>query len=171
MSQGDGKKKHVGRIVEFFKTTNGEKYFRVQWFYPVEDTVSQQLFFFFLGRNSTWLCDETCSTNCSFLCVFDCQVIQQEGAFHDKRRLFYSTILNDNLLDCIISKVHVTKITPRVRFNLFYCVARHLFFLCSCWTDWLLPFNFLWTAMQTISSFVFPLSSYYLFQSILHFSS
>ncbi|XP_024030561.1 DNA (cytosine-5)-methyltransferase CMT3 isoform X2 [Morus notabilis] len=77
--QGDGKKKHVGRIVEFFKTTDGEKYFRVQWFYPIEDTV-----------------------------------VQDVGAFHDKRRLFYSTIRNDNLLDCIISKVHVTKITPRV---------------------------------------------------------
>ncbi|XP_062073414.1 DNA (cytosine-5)-methyltransferase CMT2 [Humulus lupulus] len=77
--QGDGKKKHIGRIVEFFKITDGEKYFRVQWFYRVEDTV-----------------------------------IKEEGAFHDKRRLFYSTIMNDNVLDCIISKVIVTKITPRV---------------------------------------------------------
>ncbi|PON41822.1 C-5 cytosine methyltransferase [Parasponia andersonii] len=77
--KGDGKKKHVGRIVEFFKTTEGEKYFRVQWFYRIEDTV-----------------------------------IQEEGAFHDKRRLFYSTIMNDNLIDCILSKVIVTNITPRV---------------------------------------------------------
>ncbi|KAF4401783.1 hypothetical protein G4B88_000831 [Cannabis sativa] len=77
--QGDGKKKHIGRIVEFFKTTDGEKYFRVQWFYRVEDTV-----------------------------------IKEVGGFHDKRRLFYSTIMNDNILDCIISKVLVTKVTPRI---------------------------------------------------------
>ena len=38
--QGDGGQKHVGRILEFFKTTDGEHYFRVQWFYRVEDTVS-----------------------------------------------------------------------------------------------------------------------------------
>lgn len=38
--QGDGNQKHVGRITEFFRTTNGEEYFRVQWFYRVEDTVS-----------------------------------------------------------------------------------------------------------------------------------
>ncbi|XP_075642914.1 DNA (cytosine-5)-methyltransferase CMT2-like [Castanea sativa] len=76
---GDGGQKHVGRILEFFKTTDGEHYFRVQWFYRVEDTV-----------------------------------IQDEGGFHDKRRLFYSTIMNDNLLDCIISKVTVKQITPKV---------------------------------------------------------
>nr|POE64718.1 dna (cytosine-5)-methyltransferase cmt2 [Quercus suber] len=77
--KGDGGQKHVGRILEFFKTTDGEHYFRVQWFYRVEDTV-----------------------------------IQDEGGFHDKRRLFYSTIMNDNLLDCIISKVTVKQITPKV---------------------------------------------------------
>ncbi|XP_030947462.1 DNA (cytosine-5)-methyltransferase CMT2-like [Quercus lobata] len=76
---GDGGQKHVGRILEFFKTTDVEHYFRVQWFYRVEDTV-----------------------------------IQDEGGFHDKRRLFYSTIMNDNLLDCIISKVTVKQITPKV---------------------------------------------------------
>ncbi|KAF3447847.1 hypothetical protein FNV43_RR08553 [Rhamnella rubrinervis] len=73
--RGDGEQKHIGRIVEFFRTTNGEDYFRVQWFYRVEDTV-----------------------------------IKEGGAFHDKRRLFYSTIMNDNLIDCIISKVNVTQL-------------------------------------------------------------
>lgn len=37
--QGEGAQKHVGRIVEFFKTVDGEDYFRVQWFYRAEDTV------------------------------------------------------------------------------------------------------------------------------------
>ncbi|KAL5550863.1 hypothetical protein UlMin_001039 [Ulmus minor] len=77
--QGDGDKKHVGKIVEFFKTINGEKYFRVQWFYKVEDTV-----------------------------------IKDEGVFHDKRRLFYSTVMNDNLIECIMSKVNIKQIKTRV---------------------------------------------------------
>ncbi|BBH02766.1 chromomethylase 2 [Prunus dulcis] len=77
--EGDGGKKHVGRILEFFKTTDGENYFRVQWFYKVEDTV-----------------------------------IKDVGDVHDKRRLFYSTIMNDNLIDCIVSKVNVKHVSPRV---------------------------------------------------------
>ncbi|KAJ7953371.1 Cytosine-specific methyltransferase [Quillaja saponaria] len=81
--KGEGYKKHVGRVIELFRTTNGEDYFRVQWFYRVEDTV-----------------------------------IKEAGDFHDKRRLFYSTIMNDNLLDCILAKVKVTQITPRVGLKL-----------------------------------------------------
>ncbi|XP_009343271.1 DNA (cytosine-5)-methyltransferase CMT2-like [Pyrus x bretschneideri] len=77
--EGDEGQKHVGRIIEFFKTADGEKYFRVQWFYKVEDTV-----------------------------------IKEAGTSHDKRRLFYSTVMNDNLIDCIISKVNVTHISPKV---------------------------------------------------------
>ncbi|KAM1024158.1 hypothetical protein ACFX2I_037349 [Malus domestica] len=77
--EGDEGQKHVGRIIEFFKTADGEKYFRVQWFYKVEDTV-----------------------------------IKEVGTSHDKRRLFYSTVMNDNLIDCIISKVNVTHISPKV---------------------------------------------------------
>ena len=41
--QGNGGQKHIGRILEFFETTDGEHYFRVQWFYKVEDTVSIQI--------------------------------------------------------------------------------------------------------------------------------
>ncbi|XP_057467663.1 DNA (cytosine-5)-methyltransferase CMT2-like [Actinidia eriantha] len=75
--KGDEGQKHVGKILEFFKTTDGEDYFRVQWFFRAEDTV-----------------------------------MQNEAAFHDKNRLFYSTLMNDNLLDCIISKVNVIQIAP-----------------------------------------------------------
>nr|GMD78186.1 DNA (cytosine-5)-methyltransferase CMT2 [Ipomoea batatas] len=75
--KGEGEKKHVGRILEFFKTTEGEDYFRVQWFFRAEDTV-----------------------------------MRDAAALHDKKRLFYSTLMNDNLLDCIISKVNVTEISP-----------------------------------------------------------
>ncbi|KAA3469277.1 DNA (cytosine-5)-methyltransferase CMT2 isoform X2 [Gossypium australe] len=79
--KGEEAKHHIGKILEFFKTTDGENYFRVQWFYRAEDTV-----------------------------------MKQEAAFHDERRLFYSTVMNDNPIDCIISKVSVTQISPKVSF-------------------------------------------------------
>ncbi|BAT75263.1 hypothetical protein LR48_Vigan01g165500 [Vigna angularis] len=81
--EGEGEEKHVGRIIEFFQTTEGQNYFRVQWFYRIQDTV-----------------------------------VQDEGGFHDKRRVFYSSIMNDNLIDCIIGKANVTQITPRVGLKL-----------------------------------------------------
>ncbi|XP_027180268.1 DNA (cytosine-5)-methyltransferase CMT2-like [Coffea eugenioides] len=73
--KGEGRKKHIGRILEFFRTTQGEDYFRVQWYFRVEDTV-----------------------------------IKEAATFHDEKRIFYSTMMNDNLLDCILSKVHVAEI-------------------------------------------------------------
>ncbi|KAL2333947.1 hypothetical protein Fmac_015160 [Flemingia macrophylla] len=81
--EGEGEQNHVGKIIEFFETTDGQKYFRVQWFYRIQDTV-----------------------------------VQDEGGFHDKRRLFYSSIMNDNLIDCIVGKANVTQITPRVGWKL-----------------------------------------------------
>ncbi|XP_020227440.1 DNA (cytosine-5)-methyltransferase CMT2 isoform X2 [Cajanus cajan] len=81
--KGEGEQNHVGKIIEFFQTTHGQKYIRVQWFYRIQDTV-----------------------------------VQDEGGFHDKRRLFYSSIMNDNLIDCIIGKANVTQITPRVGLKL-----------------------------------------------------
>ncbi|RDY09025.1 DNA (cytosine-5)-methyltransferase CMT2, partial [Mucuna pruriens] len=83
VEQGEGEQNLVGKIVEFFQTTDGQNYFRVQWFYRIQDTV-----------------------------------VQDEGGFHDQRRLFYSSIMNDNLIDCIIGKTNVTQITPRVGLKL-----------------------------------------------------
>ncbi|KAF8033526.1 hypothetical protein BT93_D2197 [Corymbia citriodora subsp. variegata] len=77
--RGDVGKKHVGRILEFFRTTDEEDYFRVQWFYRAEDTV-----------------------------------MQDQSSFHDKKRLFYSAVENDNPVDCIISKVNVARLNPKV---------------------------------------------------------
>ncbi|XP_030453904.2 DNA (cytosine-5)-methyltransferase CMT2 isoform X2 [Syzygium oleosum] len=77
--RGDGGNKHVGRILEFFKTTDEEDYFRVQWFYRAEDTV-----------------------------------MQNQSSFHDKERLFYSAVENDNPLDCILSKVNIARLNPKV---------------------------------------------------------
>ncbi|KEH20304.1 DNA (cytosine-5)-methyltransferase [Medicago truncatula] len=81
--KGEGEQKHIGKIVEFFLTTDSKKYFRVQWFYRIQDTV-----------------------------------VQDEGDYHDKRRLFYSSIMNDNLIDSIIEKVSVRYRTPKVGLKL-----------------------------------------------------
>ncbi|KAH9606515.1 hypothetical protein KSS87_018905 [Heliosperma pusillum] len=81
--RGDGRQKHIGRIIEFLRTTEDDDYFRVHWFYKPEDTV-----------------------------------MKEETSFHDKKRIFYSTIENDNMLDCIISKLNVTQISPELKFDL-----------------------------------------------------
>lgn len=44
--------------------------------------------------------------------------MKDAAAFHDKKRLFYSNLMNDNILDCIISKVNIVKIPPAVCFIL-----------------------------------------------------
>ncbi|KAK3004967.1 hypothetical protein RJ639_018409 [Escallonia herrerae] len=74
-----GAQNFVGKILEFFKTTDNKDYFRVQWFFRAEDTV--------MGDKLTT---------------------------HDKKRLFYSTLTNDNLLDCIVSKVKVNSKARRI---------------------------------------------------------
>ncbi|CAO2819693.1 unnamed protein product [Amaranthus hypochondriacus] len=73
---------HIGKIVEFFQTLDGEDYFRVQWFYKPKDTV-----------------------------------LKEATSFHDKKRIFYSCIMNDNLLPCIISKLNVKKVTPQLNMS------------------------------------------------------
>ncbi|KAK9716133.1 hypothetical protein RND81_06G213100 [Saponaria officinalis] len=80
--RGDEGQKHIGRIIEFLRTTEEENYFRVQWFYKAEDTV-----------------------------------MKEEAPFHDKKRIFYSTIENDNMLDCIISKLNVSQVAPQLNFD------------------------------------------------------
>ncbi|XP_006282433.2 DNA (cytosine-5)-methyltransferase CMT2 isoform X1 [Capsella rubella] len=75
--KGEEEENYVGKIVEFFKTTDGESYLRVQWFYRATDTV-----------------------------------MKQQATNHDKRRLFYSTVVNDNPVDCLISKVTVLQVSP-----------------------------------------------------------
>ncbi|KAL0324137.1 UNVERIFIED_CONTAM: DNA (cytosine-5)-methyltransferase CMT2 [Sesamum calycinum] len=75
---GEGKKKHVGRILEFSK----------QW--RVKNT---------LGFNG-------------FSGLKIRLVLKDAASVLDKRRLFYSTLMNDNPLDCIISKVNVVKVPP-----------------------------------------------------------
>ncbi|KAJ0239251.1 hypothetical protein HA466_0229320 [Hirschfeldia incana] len=75
---GGGEEPPIGKIVEFFKTTDGESYFRVQWLYRATETV-----------------------------------MQNQATDHETRRLFYSTVMNDNPIDCLISKVTVLQVSPR----------------------------------------------------------
>ncbi|XP_020705695.1 DNA (cytosine-5)-methyltransferase CMT2 [Dendrobium catenatum] len=74
-----GRPDYVGRILEFFKTTKGENYFTVQWFFRADDTV-----------------------------------MKDQSESHDKKRLFYSNLKNDNLLNCLVSKVKVAQVAPSV---------------------------------------------------------
>lgn len=41
-------------------------------------------------------------------------IMKEQGASHDKKRLFYSDLKNDNPLDCIVSKVRVAQVPPCV---------------------------------------------------------
>lgn len=91
--KGEGAKNHIGSILEFFKTTDREDYFRVQWFYRAEDTV-----------------------------------MKEAADFHDNKRLFYSTVMNDNPIDCIISKVTVVQISPRVHLKFHSTPASDFYF-------------------------------------------
>lgn len=79
----EGGQNYIGRILEFFKSLEGEDYFRVQWFFRAEDTV-----------------------------------MKEQADFHDKKRLFYSDLMNDNLLDCIVSKVKVIQVAPDANLKL-----------------------------------------------------
>ncbi|KAL5724632.1 DNA (cytosine-5-)-methyltransferase [Ranunculus cassubicifolius] len=41
-------------------------------------------------------------------------VMKEQANFHDKKRLFYSDLMNDNMLDCIVSKVNVIQLAHNV---------------------------------------------------------
>ncbi|PIA25868.1 hypothetical protein AQUCO_10500006v1 [Aquilegia coerulea] len=41
-------------------------------------------------------------------------VMKEQADIHDKKRLFYSDLMNDNMLDCIVSKIKVIQLAPNV---------------------------------------------------------
>jgi DNA (cytosine-5)-methyltransferase 1 len=53
--------------------------------------------------------------------------IDVDGQKHDPRRVFLSEEKNDNVLDCIISKVKIVHVDPNVRF----LVQSSLVLLCT----------------------------------------
>ncbi|KAK9067844.1 hypothetical protein SSX86_011955 [Deinandra increscens subsp. villosa] len=123
--KGEGKQQHVGRIVEFFKTSDDENYFRVQWFFRAEDTVSCWIaphwciLMPFFTTFFVYVFVKICSSFflAFFLLTFNTQVMQKAAAFHDKKRLFSSTLMNDNLLECILSKVKIIEKAPTLGFR------------------------------------------------------
>ncbi|GAB4858193.1 hypothetical protein Ancab_009590 [Ancistrocladus abbreviatus] len=52
-------------------------------------------------------------------------VMNKEAFAHDKRRLFVSDLMNDNPLDCIVSKVKVMHIQPSVK-RYYFCLREEL---------------------------------------------
>ncbi|XP_077244764.1 DNA (cytosine-5)-methyltransferase 1-like isoform X2 [Tasmannia lanceolata] len=45
-------------------------------------------------------------------------VMKEQAALHDKKRLFYSTLKNDNLLECLVSKVKIVQVAPNIDLEL-----------------------------------------------------
>ncbi|XP_062200415.1 DNA (cytosine-5)-methyltransferase 3-like [Phragmites australis] len=82
---GEGEADYIGRITEFFEGTDRRSYFTCQWFFRAEDTVINALV-----------------------------SINVDEHKHDPKRVFLSEEKNDNVLDCIISKVKIVHVDPNM---------------------------------------------------------
>ncbi|KAK3157308.1 hypothetical protein QOZ80_2AG0119120 [Eleusine coracana subsp. coracana] len=82
---GDNENDYIGRITEFFEGTDHHRYFTCRWFFRPEDTVINTLV-----------------------------TINIDGHKHDPKRVFLSEEKNDNVLDCIISKVKIVQADPNM---------------------------------------------------------
>ncbi|CAD6262317.1 unnamed protein product [Miscanthus lutarioriparius] len=82
---GENEADYIGRITEFFEGTDRCHYFTCRWFFRAEDTVINSLV-----------------------------SINVDGHKHDPRRVFLSEEKNDNVLDCIISKVKIVHVDPNM---------------------------------------------------------
>ncbi|AQK46087.1 DNA methyl transferase2 [Zea mays] len=82
---GENEADYIGRITEFFEGTDQCHYFTCRWFFRAEDTVINSLV-----------------------------SISVDGHKHDPRRVFLSEEKNDNVLDCIISKVKIVHVDPNM---------------------------------------------------------
>uniref|UniRef100_A0A0D9XH79 DNA (cytosine-5-)-methyltransferase n=1 Tax=Leersia perrieri TaxID=77586 RepID=A0A0D9XH79_9ORYZ len=81
----EGQVDYIGRIIELFEGTDLARYFTCRWFFRPEDTVISSM----MMEN-----------------VHDHK--------HDLKRVFLSEEKNDNVLDCIISKVKMVHIDPNM---------------------------------------------------------
>ncbi|TVU00580.1 hypothetical protein EJB05_53991 [Eragrostis curvula] len=82
---GDNENDYIGRITEFFEGTDHHRYFTCRWFFRPEDTVINSLV-----------------------------SINVDGHTHDPKRVFLSEEKNDNVLDCITSRVKIVHIDPNM---------------------------------------------------------
>ncbi|WCJ34051.1 DNA (cytosine-5)-methyltransferase 1 [Euphorbia peplus] len=83
----EGKPDYIARIVEFFESTEGLPYFTAQWFYRSCDTVIKE--------------DAL-------------QVIEKHVTTQENKRVFLSEIMNDNPLDCLVSKLKIALVKPNL---------------------------------------------------------
>ncbi|CAL4940942.1 unnamed protein product [Urochloa decumbens] len=82
---GENEADYIGRITEFFEGSDHSQYFTCRWFFRPEDTVINSL-----------------------VCI------DVDGQKHDPKRVFLSEEKNDNVLDCIISKVKIVHVDPNM---------------------------------------------------------
>ncbi|KAJ6805850.1 DNA (cytosine-5)-methyltransferase CMT3-like [Iris pallida] len=84
---GEGEDNYICRIVEFFEGCDGQLHFSAQWFYRAQDTAIKNASSFDDGK---------------------------PDHFHDDRRVFLSDVKDDNPLNCLVSKVHIVRVTPNL---------------------------------------------------------
>lgn len=106
-----------------FETTDGEHYFRAQWFYRAEDTVmlsfNSTCFSYFLLFFSGLLTFEVPKFSCY-------QVIKNHANLVDDKRVFLSDVEDDNPLNCIVSKVKIAQVAPNVGHHIIYQLVTNL---------------------------------------------
>ncbi|KAG8088009.1 hypothetical protein GUJ93_ZPchr0010g7296 [Zizania palustris] len=81
---GENEPDYIGRIIEFFEGTDQCRYFCCRWFFRAEDT------------------------------VISSTMDNVHDHKHDLKRVFLSEEKNDNVLECIISKLKIVHIDPNM---------------------------------------------------------
>ncbi|TVU17257.1 hypothetical protein EJB05_33276 [Eragrostis curvula] len=79
---GPDEENYIGRITEFFEGIDHGSYFTCQWFFRAADTVISP------------------------------KLLQVQDHKHDRKRVFLSEEKNDNMIECIISKIKIIHVDP-----------------------------------------------------------
>ncbi|KAL6648516.1 hypothetical protein ACP70R_012740 [Stipagrostis hirtigluma subsp. patula] len=79
---GPDEENYIGRITEFFEGTDHGSYFTCQWFFRAADTVISP------------------------------KLLKVHDHKHDHKRVFLSEEKNDNMIECIVSKVKIIHVDP-----------------------------------------------------------
>ncbi|KAF8684305.1 hypothetical protein HU200_044356 [Digitaria exilis] len=79
---GPNEEHYIGRITEFFEGLDQGSYFTCQWFFRTEDTVISP------------------------------KLLNVHDRRHDHKRVFLSEERNDNMIDCIVSKINIIHVDP-----------------------------------------------------------
>ncbi|CAO2149189.1 unnamed protein product [Urochloa humidicola] len=79
---GPDEDNYIGRITEFFEGLDQGSYFTCQWFFRTADTVISP------------------------------KLLKVHGHRHDHKRVFLSEERNDNMIECIVSKINIIHVDP-----------------------------------------------------------